>query len=75
MPSAYVWTTSKVSRSACGIGPMESASRAGPGSLAPTRTQVTAVVTVLTPEEWIPATGLSRVRELIRGAQPFTDMG
>nr|WP_236646728.1 hypothetical protein [Micromonospora acroterricola] len=75
VPSAYVWTTSNVSRSACGSGPMDSASRAGPGSLAPTRTHVTAVVTVVTPEEWMPATGRSRVRELIRGAQPVTDIG
>ncbi|MCF0093700.1 hypothetical protein B0E54_02540 [Micromonospora sp. MH99] len=75
VPSAYVWTTSKVSRSACGSGPIDRASWAGPDVPAPTRTQVTAVVTVLTPEEWMPVTGLSSVRELILGAQPSTDIG
>ena len=75
VPSAYVRITSKVSRSACGSGPMERVSRAGPGAPPGIRIQVTALATSSTRAEWMPARGSSSLREVIRGAQPVTDIG
>ncbi|PSK61645.1 hypothetical protein B0E53_06453 [Micromonospora sp. MH33] len=65
----------KVSLPVAGIGPMPSDSRAGPVEPPGIRIQVTASVTWFSSEAWMPATGRSRVRVVMVGAQSGTDSG
>nr|WP_253289766.1 hypothetical protein [Verrucosispora sioxanthis] len=75
-PSAYVCTSSKVSRSVCGSGAIENTSRAGPSPAWPfARDQISEAVTTSVAGPCMPDTGRSSFRVVIVGAQPSTDSG